>query len=78
MSYLTGLVKRGYTVGMDHLTWGAGEAQEGNSKTLSWQQRAQSIKKLIDAGFCNKIFLSNDWYFSISIAGAGFMEAKEK
>jgi len=24
MGYLTGLVKRGYTIDMDHITWGIG------------------------------------------------------
>jgi phosphotriesterase-related protein len=56
MNYLTGLAKRGYTLGMDHTFWGmAPEA------TLPWQRRADCIKKLIDAGFVDRIFLSNDW-----------------
>jgi phosphotriesterase-related protein len=80
LNYLTGLVKRGYTIGMDHLTWGA--AADGgngdNAKALSWQQRARCVKKLIDAGFGKQIFLSNDWYFGISIAPTGFMKEKEK
>jgi phosphotriesterase-related protein len=78
MSYLTGLARRGYTIGMDHMTWGIRDATGADTETLSWQQRAECIKKLIDAGFCNRIFLSQDWYFGISIADAGFMEAKEK
>ena len=78
MSYLTGLVKRGYTIGMDHMTWGADEAQGGHAETLSWQQRAQCVKQLVDAGFGKQIFLSNDWYFGISIAPSGYMEKKEK
>lgn len=78
MNYLTGLLKRGYTIGMDHMTWGADEARGANAKTLSWQQRAQCVKKLIDAGYEKQIFLSNDWYFGISIAPTGFMDAKEK
>jgi len=78
MNYLTGLLKRGYTIGMDHMPWGI-EAPEGEEpKALTWQQRAKCLKKLIDAGFCSRIFLSNDWYFGISMAPAGFMEAKEK
>ena len=78
MDYLTGLVKRGYTIGMDHLTWGAESAVEAHPKTRSWQQRAQSIKTLVDAGYGKKLFLSNDWYFGISIAGTGAMEVMEK
>src|SRR5882724_852553 len=63
---------------MDHLTWGAEAATEANAKILSWQQRARSIKHLIDAGYCKQLFLSNDWYFGISIAGSGAMEVMEK
>jgi phosphotriesterase-related protein len=78
MGYLTGLVKRGYTIGMDHLTWGTESALEADPKTLSWQQRARCVKTLIDAGYGKKLFLSNDWYFGISIAGTGIMEVLEK
>jgi len=78
MDYLTGLLKRGYTIGMDHLTWGADEGDGGGTKNLLWRQRAQCIKKLVDAGFEKQIFLSNDWYFGISIAPSGFMAKKEQ
>lgn len=78
MDYLEGLARRGYTIGMDHMTWGIRTANDQSTDTLSWQQRADCIKKLIDAGFSNKIFLSNDWYYGLSITDTGFMEAKEK
>lgn len=78
MGYLTGLVKSGYAIGMDHMTWGTHEVIEANAKALSWQQRAQSVKSLIDAGYVKQLFLSNDWYFGISIAGTGAMEVLEK
>jgi phosphotriesterase-related protein len=78
MNYLTGLAKRGYTIGMDHITWGVTDRNELPAGILTWQQRAQTIKKLIDAGFCNKIFLSHDWYFDTSIARSGTMAAKQK
>lgn len=78
MEYLTRLLERGYTIGMDHLTWGIGASEESDPKTLTWQQRAQTIRKLADAGFCEQLFLSNDWYFGISMAGTGTMQAKEK
>ncbi len=58
MDYLTGLARRGFTLGMDHAFWGlAPEA------TLPWQRRVECIKQLIDAGFVNRLFLSNDWVF---------------
>jgi predicted metal-dependent phosphotriesterase family hydrolase len=63
---------------MDHLPWGVRTAQGSGPAILSWRQRADCIKGLADAGFASKIFLSNDWYFGISIAGTGTMEAKDK
>jgi phosphotriesterase-related protein len=56
MNYLIGLAKRGYTLGMDHTFWGMAPGA-----TLPWQKRADCIKQLMDAGFVDKIFLSNDW-----------------
>jgi phosphotriesterase-related protein len=73
MGYLTGLVQRGYTIGMDHIWWGA--SPKPGSSTVSWQQRAQCIKQLVDAGYVRQIFLSNDWYFGVSMAPTGTIEA---
>lgn len=56
MNYLISLAKRGYTLGMDHTFWGMAPGA-----TLPWQARADCIKQLIDAGFVDKVFLSNDW-----------------
>jgi hypothetical protein len=30
---------------------------------LAWQKRVECIEQLIDAGFVNQLFLSNDWVF---------------
>ena len=58
LDYLTRLAKRGYTLGMDHALWGlVPEA------ALPWRRRVECIKQLIDAGFVNQLFLSNDWVF---------------
>lgn len=56
MNYLRGLAMRGYTLGMDHTFWGMAPGA-----TLPWQERAGCIKQLIDDGFVDRIFLSNDW-----------------
>jgi len=56
MEYLIGLAKRGYTLGMDHAFWGMAPGA-----TLPWQKRVESVKRLIDAGFNDKLFFSNDW-----------------
>jgi phosphotriesterase-related protein len=67
VSYLIGLAKRGYTIGIDHVFYGATRPAKGepdyvtNLRQISWQQRAGYVKQLIDAGFGDKIFLSNDW-----------------
>jgi phosphotriesterase-related protein len=56
MDYLIGLAKRGYTLGMDHAFWGMAPGA-----TLPWQKRVESVKRLIDAGFVDKLLFSNDW-----------------
>lgn len=74
MGYLTGLAKRGYTLGMDHMPIVAQDDVAAQAKLLTWKQRADSIKKLVDAGFVDKIFLSNDWFFGVSMAPTGSMD----
>jgi phosphotriesterase-related protein len=56
LEYLIGLARRGYTLGMDHAFWGMAPGA-----TLTWQKRVETVKRLIDAGFVDKIFFSNDW-----------------
>jgi phosphotriesterase-related protein len=56
MDYLIGLAKRGYTLGMDHAFWGMAPGA-----SLPWKKRVESVKRLIDAGFVDRIFFSNDW-----------------
>jgi phosphotriesterase-related protein len=64
---LIGLAKRGYTIGIDHVFYGAIEStqdQPGYIKErlqVPWQKRAGYIKQLIDAGFGDQLLLSNDW-----------------
>jgi phosphotriesterase-related protein len=56
VNYLLGLARRGYTLGMDHIFRGVTPGEK-----VPWQERAHYIKQLIDAGFVEKMFLSNDW-----------------
>jgi phosphotriesterase-related protein len=58
IGYLTSLAKRGYVLGMDHAFWGLAPGA-----TLPWQRRVDCIKQLVDAGFVDRLFLSNDWVF---------------
>ena len=62
MDYFLGLVRRGYSLGMDHVHRGI----IPNTKP-SFERRAECIKLLIDAGFANKIFLSQDLEFGGSL-----------
>lgn len=62
MDYFLGLVRRGYSLGMDHVHRGIGP----NFKP-SFERRAECIKRLIDAGFADKIFLSQDAEFGGSL-----------
>lgn len=62
MDYFSGLVKRGYSLGMDHVHRGL----MPNIKP-SFERRAECIKLLVDAGFAGKIFLSQDMEFGGSL-----------
>jgi phosphotriesterase-related protein len=74
LDYLAGLARRGYTLGMDHMTIGT---RQGTG-ILTWQQRADMLIRLVDAGYAKQLFLSNDWFFGASIAPTGTMEALDK
>lgn len=67
--YFLGLVRRGYSLSMDHVHRGLMQ----NFKP-SFDRRAQCIKHLVDAGFADKIFMSTDSEFGGSLLPE---EAKE-
>lgn len=74
LDYLMGLVKRGYTISMDHFPLGVvppGQTQTEAMAPSLWPAKAERVKKLVDAGFANKIFLSNDWLFADSAFPTG-------
>jgi phosphotriesterase-related protein len=73
MDYFLGLVKRGYTLGMDHVNRGVSPDFKPSLKV-----RAECIKQLIDAGFAGKIFLSHDSEFCSSLLPAEDQEWREK
>jgi phosphotriesterase-related protein len=55
MDYFLGLVKRGYSLSMDHVHRGLMPDFKP-----SFERRAECIKLLVDAGFANNLFLSSD------------------
>jgi phosphotriesterase-related protein len=62
MDYLMGLVKRGYSLGMDHVHRGMMPGIKP-----SFERRVDCIRQLVDAGFAGKIFLSQDSEFGGSL-----------
>jgi phosphotriesterase-related protein len=58
MDYFLRLVRRGYFLGMDHVHRGLAA-----KVTPSFERRAECIKRLVDAGFASKLFLSTDSEF---------------
>lgn len=55
MEYFLGLVRRGYSLSMDHVHRGLAP-----NVMPSFERRAECIKLLVDAGFANNLFLSQD------------------
>jgi phosphotriesterase-related protein len=68
--YQTGLVRRGYYVGMDQLPRG-GPAPPGTPLqapgALTWEQRYAQIKALVEAGFANRLMLGNDHSLAMTL-----------
>ncbi len=62
LDFLSGMAKRGYSLGMDHLHRGL--LPDGKP---SFDRRAECIKAMIDAGFAGKLFLSTDSMFGGSL-----------
>jgi predicted metal-dependent phosphotriesterase family hydrolase len=50
----------------------------GTNGIPTWQDRAVMLKKLVDAGLGDRIFLANDWMVGITIAPTGTMEVLNK
>jgi phosphotriesterase-related protein len=73
MDYFLGLVRRGYSLGMDHI-------HRGISPDFKppFEKRAECIKLLVDAGFADKIFLSQDSEFGGSLIPEGAKEWRDK
>lgn len=68
--YRMGLVKRGYYLGMDNLPRGGPAAPSAPLQQpggLSFEQRMEAIKALVDAGFAHRVMLSNDHSLAMSL-----------
>lgn len=58
MDYFLSLVRRGYSLSMDHVHRGI-----SSKSGPSFERRAECIKLLVDTGFADKLFLSQDSEF---------------
>ena len=63
IGYLTGLMDKGAWVGLDRYPGNPSVAENPN-----WEERTETIKKLIDAGYGNRIMVSHDWAVRMFIA----------
>ena len=73
MDYLAGLARRGYTLGMDHINRGLKP-----DARVSWKTRAAHIKQLIDMGFGDRLFLSQDTVLGIAMFPPELQGEREK
>jgi phosphotriesterase-related protein len=73
IDYFLGLVRRGYSLSMDHVHRGFSP-----KFTPSFERRAECVRLLVDAGFADKIFLSHDSEFGGSLLPEEAKEWREK
>ena len=69
IDYLITLLKKGVWLGLDRFRLSMSRPERPN-----WEERAETTRKLIDAGFEHKIMLSHDWTVTspfLSIAKSG-------
>ena len=72
LDYLTGLLRRGAWLGLDRTPGGLTEG------TPDWQGRTETVKRLIDAGFADRILLSHDASVNMVYYGVQAMEDGER
>ena len=68
MDYLEGLIDKGVWVGLDRFPAG------NRPGTPDWRSRTETAKRLIDAGYADRIMLSHDWATTVT---AGNREMRE-
>ena len=70
--YLIGLLERGVWIGLDRFPGGR------TAGTPNWEGRTDTAKKLIDAGFGNRIMLGHDWSVTLTIASKEAQEDRRR
>ena len=72
VDYLLGLLKKGVWLGLDSYPGGRGEGSP------NWEQRTEIVKRLIDAGYIDRIMLSHDWSVSLHLVRKEMQEERER
>ena len=72
MDYLIGLLEKGVWLGLDRYPGGR------VAGTPDWEQRTETAKKLIDAGYGHRIMLSHDYSVPKARHGAAVQEERRK
>ena len=72
MDYLTGLLRHGVWLGLDRMPGGRTEG------TPDWHGRTEIVKRLIDAGFADRIMLSHDASVNMTYYGVQAMDGGER
>lgn len=72
LDYLLGLLGKGVWLGMDRYPGGRVPG------TPKWEQRTETVKKLIDAGFRHRIMLSHDYSVPKARHGAAVQEERRR
>ena len=72
MGYLIGLLEKGVWIGMDRYPAGT------RPGTPKWEERTETVKKLIEAGFGHRVMLGHDWSSTQTIADRELMEERRR
>ena len=70
--YLIGLLEKGVWIGLDRHPGGRA------SGSVDWEQRTETAKALVDAGFGHRIMMGHDWSVTMTIASKQAQESRKE
>ena len=70
--YLAGLLRKGVWIGLDRYPGGRYPG------TPNWEERTETVKRLIDTGYAHRIMLSHDWSVTLSIVSQAAQEERRR
>ena len=70
MDYLEGLIDKGVWIGLDRFPAG------NRPGTPDWRGRTETAKRLIDAGYADRIMLSHDWATTVTVVNEEIREER--